>query len=50
MSESIQALTGVPTVNISHRKYNADTLWKQIGEWEKKQYIMTGAVMGSGDK
>lgn len=50
MSESIQALTGVPTVTIYHKKYNADTLWKQIGEWEKKQYIMTGAVMGRGDK
>lgn len=27
-----------------------DQLWAKLQEWEKKQYIMTGAVMGGGDK
>ena len=50
MSESISALIGVPVNSIVHSKYSEALLWRKIRLWERRNYIMTGAVMGSGDK
>ena len=50
MTESIYAFTGVPTVSITHVALSEASLWNKISIWEKKQYIMTGAVLGRGDK
>lgn len=50
MTEAMHMLTGMPTDEFHNRRLSEAAIWEKLMAWEKAQYIMTGAVMGRGDK
>lgn len=47
-SEGLRALTGAPTVYLSHSRYNFNDLKTLHTYWAKKDYPMTAACCKSG--
>ena len=48
--ESLYAMTGMPGYKLENSKLSIDDLWKYLSESDQKNYIITGSVMGAGDK
>lgn len=50
MSEALYAFTGMPCTSLRNKNSSEEKIWATLSDWEERNYIMTCAVVGSGDK
>ena len=48
-TESLYALTGMPTLTVTNKNVGEEELWKILSDFDQRNYVMTASVKDEGD-